>query len=412
MPLGCAPESLPPNVLLITVDTLRPDRLGVHGHSRETSPEIDTLAASGRVFTNAFSVSGWTLPSIASIMTGLYPKDHGATDFHLSVDPAVTTLATVLQRQGYDTRGYVSHVLLGPAYGVAEGFGRFDLSVLGLGHPHNVATATALTDLVTTELADLREPFFTWVHYFDPHYEYLKHAEWKQWGWGVSGRYDQEIAYTDREIGRLLVGLRERGLLENTIIIFTADHGEELGERGLKYHFTLFDEVLRVPLVIAGPGIEPGTDDRPVEQVDILPTVLGLLGLDAGPTALPGRDVLAPDPGYRPVFAERDRPPPYSQRSVRAGNYKLTVVESVDTSNLPQSSRASAAVVRLRAGTRFYDLAADPGEKHDLFSPDNDKAIELLGLLVEHFDSASSRSRPVQVDEELRGKLRSLGYVQ
>jgi arylsulfatase A-like enzyme len=126
---GCAREKRPPNLVLITVDTLRPDHLGFAGYARATSPFLNRLAAEGVVFDNATSVSGWTLPSVATIMTGRFPKDHGATDFHWSLDPALPTLAGILRRAGYDTYGIVSHIMLTPTYGMGDGCAHFDFSV-------------------------------------------------------------------------------------------------------------------------------------------------------------------------------------------------------------------------------------------------------------------------------------------
>ena len=136
---GCAKPKAP-NVLFICVDTLRPDHLGYEGYARETSPAIDALAAESVRFKTCYSVSGWTLPSMATIMTGAYPKDHLATDFHWSMSPELPTLAGVLRKAGYDTRAYVSHVFLKPIYGFGDGFASFDFSVLNVGHPHDVSS--------------------------------------------------------------------------------------------------------------------------------------------------------------------------------------------------------------------------------------------------------------------------------
>ena len=132
---GCAREKRPPNLVLITVDTLRPDHLGYGGSPRATSPHLDRLSQEGVVFDNAHSVSGWTLPSVATIFTGRYPKDHGATDFHWSLDPSLPTLTDILRRNGYDTHGFVSHIMLTPTYGMGDGFAHFDYSVLNVGNP-------------------------------------------------------------------------------------------------------------------------------------------------------------------------------------------------------------------------------------------------------------------------------------
>jgi arylsulfatase A-like enzyme len=401
----------PYNVLLITVDTLRPDRLGYAGHTRDTSPTIDKLAKEGLVFPESYSVSGWTLPSIATIITGRYPRDHGATDFHWAVDVSLPTLAGILRREGYDTRGYVSHLILTPQYGIAGGFQSYDFSVLGAGHPHDVSTGRQLTDLVIAELKDIEKPYFLWVHYFDPHFQYLPHATWRSFGASDLDRYDQEIAFTDSQISRLLSHLKRHRLYDNTIIVFTSDHGEEFGEHGGKYHYTLYEEVMRAPLIINAPFIEPGVDSSIVEQTDLLPTIMTMLGLEEDDT-LPGRNLLIPNTRERPVFMERDRPPPFNQRGVIKGNYKLTVVELADTASIPRKSRGTyAPVVNVEPGIYMYDIAADPGETRNIYSEDNPKARELLVILAEHFAGKKRPLHEVEVDEKLRKKLRSLGYL-
>jgi arylsulfatase A-like enzyme len=412
--VGCSSEQGPPNVLLISVDTLRPDRLGCYGHERNTSPTIDRLAREGVRFDNAYSVAGWTLPSMATIMTGRYPRDHGATDFHWSMDPALPTLAGKLRRLGYDTKGYVSHVILQPRYGLADGFKSYDYSVLSVGHPHDVATAGPLTDIVLDELGSVEPPFFLWVHYFDPHFEYLSHQQWQEWGDRDIDRYDQEIAHTDNHIARLLGMISKKKWLDNTIIIFTSDHGEEFAEHDARFHYTLYEEVMRVPLIIKAPDLAPRVVDDPVEQIDIMPTLLSLLpsGLDAAED-LPGRDVLASVEQPRPIFFERDRPPPYNQRGVLLGNYKLFVIEEADTANIPITSRGThVPITNVYPGIYMYDLAQDPGEKNNIYSEDSADGKKLLVMVAEHFSVKHRPVHEVDIDETLRRKLRSLGYIR
>ncbi|HET6347991.1 MAG TPA: sulfatase, partial [Candidatus Krumholzibacteria bacterium] len=274
--------------MLISVDTLRPDRLGYGGNPRNTSPCLDRLAKEGVVFTRATSVSGWTLPSMATIFTGRYPSEHGATDFHWSLDASLPTVAGLLRAHGYDTYGYVSHVMLTPTYGMGEGFAHFDFSVLNVGDPHEVTTGQPLTELAQRGLRGVKQPYFLWVHYFDPHFKYIDHDQF-HFGDRDIDHYDSEIAYDDYYIDDLLKTV-DHG---NTIIIFTADHGEEFGEHGSIYHYTLHGEVMRVPLIIKGPGIAPRTDDQPADQIDFMPTILALAGIPA-PAGLPGHNLLAP----------------------------------------------------------------------------------------------------------------------
>ena len=410
--LGCGGSPLKPaNVLLITVDTLRPDRLGYSGNTRPTSPAIDRLAREGVVFRNAYSEAGWTLPSIASILSGRYPKDHGAVDFESALRDGVPTLATILRGRGYDTRGYVSHLILTPHYGVAQGFDHFDDSVLQVGLPSLSSTDRQLTDNVNAGLADIRQPYFLWVHYFGPHYDYLWHAGWESFGRTDRDRYDQEIAHTDSHIGRLLDELRKRGLYDDTVVVFVSDHGEEFGEHGGVYHYTLHGEVMRVPLIIRAPGLAPRSDSALIEQVDVLPTILGLLRIAPDPgAALPGRDALAATTPHGPLFFERNRPSRWHQRGVLDGHYKLVVIEEIP--DVGPEPYVKSPPQNIHPGIYLYDVEADPGETKNLYAEGDERARALLGLLQQHFAQREAGEHKLEVNEDLRAKLRDLGYGQ
>ncbi len=402
-----------PNVLLICVDTLRHDHVGFNGYERPVSPNIDALAARGLVFPEAYSQSGWTMPSMATMFTGLYPSDTGATDFHSALDRSLPTLASVLRAAGYDTRAFVSHMLLTPTYGFNKGFRKYDYSVLQVGHPHNVSTADRLTNLAISDLDALEPPFFMWVHYFDPHFEYLSHDEWNTFGDSDVDRYDQEIAYTDREIGRLLSALDERGILDNTIVIFTSDHGEEFGEHGGAYHYTSYEEVMRVPLSITGPGIAPGVSDVRAQQIDFLPTVLSLLGIGEQPEGLPGIDLLNPPIAERAVFMERDRPPGHRQRTIIDGDLKLIAIAPADTNLIPWASRGTFAPVQnVHTGTFMYDLSYDPDETDNVYIEGAPHTERLLAKLNAFMEGRGAESDKVQMDDATREKLEALGYVR
>jgi arylsulfatase A-like enzyme len=404
--MSCSREKKPPNIVLITVDTLRPDRLHYGGNPRNTSPCLDRLSQEGVVFTRATSVAGWTLPSMATVLTGRYPSEHGATDFHWSLEASMPTLASILRDHGYDTYGFVSHVMLTPTYGMGEGFSHFDFSVLNVGDPHEVTTAQQLTELAHTGMRGVKEPYFLWVHYFDPHFKYIDHDQF-HFGDGDIDRYDSEIAFTDYYIDDLLKVV-DHG---NTIIIFTADHAEEFGEHNSVYHYTLHGEVMRVPLIIKGPGITPRTDDEPAEQTDFVPTILKLAGVEA-PAGLPGHDLLAPRNANQPQFIERDRPPQWRQRGVIRGHHKLIVIEHADTTEIPPASRNEEIVVHnVVPGIYLFDTAQDPGEHNNLFMPSDSTSLRLLALVNEHFSKAPAHGPPVQIDQELLEKLKSLGYI-
>jgi len=413
MSLACGPGGRKPtNVLLISIDTLRPDHLGYGGSPRPVSPSIDRLAREGIVYTRAYSQSGWTLPSMATILTGRYPMDHKAVDFNYGLDRSLPTLASVLKERGYDTRGYVSHILLTAKYGMDRGFSRFDASVLDRGDPHEISSSRELCELAVRDMRNLRQPFFVWVHFFDPHFAYLAHAEWAAFGNANADRYDQEIAYTDRYVGELVASMEKSGLLRNTLVVFTADHGEEFGDHGGEYHETCYQEVLRVPLVIRGPGLAAGTDSSWADQIDILPTILGRLGVPAPPDC-PGRDLLGgPGPAH-PIFVERERPPGFRQRAIISQGRKLIRIEPRDIALVAPESRTEYSEAKnVFAGTYVYDLERDPGERANIFSPADPGSMKLLAMLAAHFTGYSVPAQDVTVDEAMRERLRSLGYIR
>lgn len=405
---GCGQPEAPPNLLLITIDTLRPDRLGQGGNERPASPALDRLAAESATFERSYSQSGWTLPSIASILTGLHPAAHGAFEVGQRLDREVPTLAELLAARGYDNRALISHVLLRSGYGLSRGFASYDDSVLDVGHPHRVATAEPLTELALAALDSASSPFFVWVHYFDPHFAYLEHREWSAFGNSALDRYDGEIAHTDRQIGRLLDALERRGEAGRTVVAVTSDHGEAFGARG-RFHYGVNEDVLRTPLLIRAPGLEPGGRGDVAQQIDLLPTLLALLGV-APPEGLPGRDLLAPGGEERPVYVERLRPRPFHQRVLIDGHYKLTVVEQQPPGIGPRALRRRQRATRVRPGIFLHDLAADPDESRNLWDEADPLSRQLLARLEAYAEAAPSQDA-AEIDDELREKLRGLGYL-
>lgn len=356
----------PPNVLLILIDALRPDHLGVYGYSRNTSPVIDDLARGGVVFENATSPASWTKPAVASLFTGLDPLQHRVftgnnrdTEGRITSDVLIEehlTLAEVLRSAGYRTGGFVRNAHLRPFLGFGQGF---DFYRADLGD------ATEVTEQFLDWLQQGRtEKFFAYLHLLDVHWPYsppdpfakvfeppeadLEFNERDTWKLlerkarsgdmviseadieAMNALYDGEIRYIDAALGQLFASLRARGLYDNTLIVLTADHGEEfLDHRGVSHGQTLYDEMLRVPLIIRGPGLTPRRVRDQVELIDILPTVLSLTGVKA-PPGLSGRDLrgLLEGEETRPatVFFADHRPNGSSgriQQSVRSGRYKL-----------------------------------------------------------------------------------------
>jgi len=296
-----------PNVILISVDTLRADRLGCYGYEKASTPHIDSLAAEGTLFQRVISQAPITLPSHATMLTGLTPASHAVHDngsYRLPEEHK--TLAEHLKEEGYRTGAVIGGFPLSSQFGTAQGFDFYseqglrshqvlrspdpDRQVLLQGTPPD-RPADAVTRDALRWISTLppQEPFFLFVHYYDPHSPYEAPEEYRA---RHDSAYDAEIAFTDKEIGRLLDGIDARGLLEGTLIVFTSDHGEALGDHGeLTHGYLLHDSTLRVPLLLHGPRVPAGKRIQGLAQLaDIVPTVLDLLSQPVG--GLDGRSLV------------------------------------------------------------------------------------------------------------------------
>jgi arylsulfatase A-like enzyme len=310
------------NLMIIAVDTLRPDHLGCYGYQRNTSPNIDKLASEGVLFEDAVSQSPWTLPSFATALTSLYPTQHGAGflepgagAYGKRMRTVFPPLAMLLLKQGYTTGAIINAPALAAEFGIDRGFELYDTTPRWDQRLADGTTADALKWL------DLNKdvPFFAFVHYFDPHLDYSPPAPYDtlfdpdydgrlgnsferetymqferelareddpaaiaDWN-HIRALYDGEIAFTDVAVGELLKGLEERGLKENTLIVFMSDHGEEFFEhKGFEHGHTLFDELIKVPLIFSLPGTLP-EEMRISDQVrllDLVPTILDIMNVD------------------------------------------------------------------------------------------------------------------------------------
>jgi len=303
------------NVLIVTIDTLRADRLGCYGYVGAKTPTIDMLAATGLLFEQATTVSPITLPSHASIFTGLAVPNHGVRHngmFKLDLD--TTTLAERFSASGYDTAAFVSAFVLDQRYGLNQGFADYDdqfeqKSDAGPGH-NTERAADAVTARATDWLrarvdAHRENPFFVWVHYFDPHGPYEPPSPFAETFSGAP--YDGEIAFVDHELGQLIDTLRDLASLDDTLILITSDHGEGLEEHDEATHANLiYDSTMRVPWILSNPQLFPnGTvvRDRLAATVDIVPTLAALTDLKlAGP--VDGVDITAAPVAGRAVYLE------------------------------------------------------------------------------------------------------------
>jgi len=420
--LACSEPAGPPNLLLIAVDTLRADHLGAYGYARPTSPSLDRFMNGAVVFEDAQATSSWTLTSFASLFTGLLPSAHGCTTYGSALDASFRTLAEILGEAGFDTAAVVSHVFLGPKHGLPQGFAHFESTVAryDAAESNQAVSSPVVTDRALDWLATRRRddaPFFLFVHYFDPHAPYRKHAGiTERFGNDERSRYDGEIAFTDAHVGRLLDGLANVPGSEHTVVVFTSDHGEEFGEHGGARHgSSLYQEVMRVPLAIAAPGIPPRRVPDPVSGVDVLPTLLDLLGLPAPREPIAGRSLvpaLLGDPlSGAPVLGELRLKPLFPADALLLGRWKL--VEGVTTPRLGRNIDPTPEIE-----TQLFDRVADPGERRDLGAEHPEEVARLRETLHAEIESARALGRryrqaaPVEHTDAEREHLRALGYVE
>ncbi len=427
-----------PNVVLVTLDTTRLDRLGCYGYPRGTTPNLDALAADGVRFDAAYSASGSTPQSHASILTGLYPYQHGLRVIYAPagyrLPDSVPTLASVLAEHGWRTGAFLSAFTVSEFFGLDRGFEHWDN---GLERPvgsilvqprrdgpwmwalaPNQRRSDATTDRALEWIGKAREPYFAWIHFFDPHDTYIRPPDdvlgmFPPRGPGLfdvkMAIYDAEVYFMDLQIGRIVAALKKAGQYENTIFVVVADHGEGLGDHGWPGHQILYQEQIHVPLLVRVPGGPRGrTVPSLVRTIDIFPTVVDYAGLTS-----PGRmmehslrrAILGQPEPPRIAYAEqlnefdlnadvlRGRPLDGQLYAVTDGAWKLILRR-----NLPDRSE-------------LFRIADDPAEMRDRYGDARNEAARLLALL----DAMKPyRDRPFgegEGDREALERLRSLGYV-
>jgi arylsulfatase A-like enzyme len=419
-----------PNVVILTIDTLRADHVSAYGYRRPTTPNIDRLLASGVRFTEARTVEPLTNPALASMLTSLYPHEHGATRNGLKMRPGLPSVARALTRRGYESAAFVSNwPLKDRISGLADHFGRYDevfTRKRWLGLFKDEATAADLTDAALAWLSEGRKgrrPFLLWVHYVEPHAPYRLHEELaRPLGIPQHGevprpdRYDTEIAFADSHLGRLLAAFdRDPELKANTLFVFAADHGESLGEHGYWGHGrNLYEPTLRIPLGMAWAGkIRPGTTiDAPAVNLDVAPTILGLAGLPI-PSSFEGFDwtpVLqngAPPPRDRVLWFEAHKGAVLSSREATDARRKGLLEVGLMVNGRKQILRLAEGALSL------FDLAKDPRETRVL-AADAQLARRLQDWMgtVQKGLIASDRLAPAEVGSEDAAQLRALGYLQ
>ncbi len=321
------PAARQPNILLVTIDTLRADRIGVG-----VAPTVDRLAASGLRFTSARSAVPLTLPSHATIHTGLLPPEHGVRENGVGGLAAThQTIATLLKAAGYRTAAFIGAFVLDRRFGLAQGFDTYDDQIpRDPNATERLEAERPASDVVDRALAWLRtaggesrrpnadsrlpNPLFLWIHLYDPHAPYNPPPEFRA---RTRTPYDGEIAFADSQVARLLDALRAAGAIDHTLIIVAGDHGEGLGDHGERTHgMLLYDSTLRVPLVIVAPGRTAATIDEAVSLSEIAPTILRAAGMTP-PASMTGRDLLTVGlkPDTRTIRARSTTLRPRSRRS-------------------------------------------------------------------------------------------------
>ncbi|TDI23442.1 MAG: tetratricopeptide repeat protein [Acidobacteria bacterium] len=403
------------NLLLITVDTLRADALGAYGDDHGATPRLDELAAGGVRFESAFAHATMTLPSHASILTGQYPFAHGVRDngaFRL--DDSRLTLAEVLHDAGYATAAFVGAFVLDRRFGLGQGFDHYDDDYGASDQADDFHFVERRADQVlapaTTWVEQQDGRWFAWVHLFDPHVPY--EAPDPFGARFPDEPYRGEVAYVDQALGDALDRLAETGALDDTLIVLTADHGESLGEHGERTHGVFaYNATLRVPLIMAaGQALEPGVFAAPVGHVDIVPSVLELLGVEIPDTAQ-GRSLLAYS---SPTAINEPRP--------RPGGSAL-YFESLNgylTQNLAPLTgivEGDYKFIELPL-PELYNLAEDPAEQHNLYLEQPATATALRATLADLQAAAGAGSddplgdlRPAAMDAATRSRLEALGYL-
>lgn len=457
---GCHRPTPPPSVLLVLVDTLRADSVGVLGGAPgrqpagTATPSIDALAGQSAVFRRATTPAPFTMPAMAAVFTGSYPDRSGV----LAHEPGVSlaawpglTLAEAARQAGAATAAVVANPwLVRTRTGFDRGFETFT-RLHGTRTTTGANSATAVTDEAIRLLeAAAGRRFFVWAHYFDPHMPYEPPAAFAQAAGAPTGTsrvmsdfaseernlrgiyrgdgyssaeldharrlYEGEVRYTDHEIGRLLAHLESRGLAANTIVVVASDHGESLGEHGLffAHDYTLYEELTRVALLMRGPGIDAGVRDDEVSLIDVAPTICRLAALPCRGD-FDGRDLLSGQRGGRSLFAAatplRAKGTPFDGLELPgpAGRWTMALRDGKKLLRIPRQQGPLL---------EFYDLRTDAAETRNLAAQAPPEAAALLADLqqwsaqMEAARPAASASPTTPVQQRDEETLRSLGYLQ
>jgi len=434
----------PRNVILISLDTLRADHLSCYGHPRETTPALDALAARGVRFAEASTTAPWTLPAHTTMFTGLYPSHHGVKDYSNRLAGETETLAEVLAARGFQTWAVINTWnIADPRFEIFQGFAPENLRYVKETRPGAEGGHVVLNTGKRVEAAaraflagrDPERPFFLFAHFYDAHTDFTPSPSYRDafvapYGGQVDGTTDQLMAIRAqglrlgnadlrflrqmyeaeiRELDDLLAGffayLEAEGLAQDTLIVVVSDHGEEFQEHGgLLHGRTQFEELLHVPLILAGPGVPAGVVvQEPVSLVDLLPTVLGRLGIEP----LPGLDGLDLAPTWqgrtlpeRVLFAEADH------------NNVVDGKPVVDVRSMARQGQEKLHLDRVTDQVTLFDLAQDPDETVDLATRSPERARVLRAALDRFLTGAvAGATSGKALSQEDLDLLRELGYA-
>lgn len=437
-----------PHIFLVTLDTVRADHLGIYGYPRPTSPFVDRLAAQGVLFNRAYAHMATTVPSHASMFTALHPIQHQVLQNGHRLDDSVVTLAEVLDQAGYKTAAFVSTEKHFSPGNLHQGFQRFDEPTLQRGERYRRGVGTVSRALDWLEGVDFQQPVFVWVHLFDAHYPYhqahrmpistqerpaleslmaerqVDESVFGEGGhdlWETIELYDGEIRAADRQVERLFEYVNERltpaapepaapesAALGSTLWIVTSDHGEGLGShRWLRHGRHLYDEQVRVPLILHMPGVfEAGVREDVVEHVDLMPTVLGVAGLQApaGPLKRQGRSLVGAPGDNGDALAQRRS---FGGASRQSGRFEAG-------EKLALRGARYKYILRTEGEDELYDLDEDVFEVQNLVGQGLDVEEELQQRLAQRIRELRQEALPgsQSVGEEAIEALKALGYVQ
>lgn len=411
-----------PGVVLISIDTLRRDHVSAYGYSRPTTPRLEALARDGVLCEDAVSTSSWTLPAHLSMLTSTYPGQHGGVDAEHTFNHRVPTLAALMQRAGYATRAITSHLYVSAAYGLNDGFEQLDFR-----YDRKADDVAERAMRVLDQVGD--RPFFLFLHFYDPHSHYSPPAHTRDLfpsdykgppGAGILDRfkgltrdsipagyldhllalYDGEIRFVDEQIGRILDHLRERGLDRTTLVVVTSDHGEEfLDHGGWGHEKTLFEEQVRIPLIVHGPGVRPRREPAQASLVDVVPTILDWAKLPILPEAR-GQSLLRPLVRRDAYGETQHTKQEHHKLFFRGGQRHWKLVLWLD--------RKEHKPLR----EQWFDLEADPGERSDVTRPPGADALrrQALARWLETRSQAGAAPQ-VHLTPEQVERLRALGYL-